>query len=308
MGAVMRYFLPLLLLACGDNGLSQSWQLDRLRVLGVRAEPAEPRPGDAVTFDSLVYLPAGETMESVVWFACLPQASDNYGCQVDPAIFESLGEADPNTMSPEELAELFAAAQAAGLIGVEPFLPPAWIAPADALDGLDEIGAKEGVSALINLSAVPVGAEGDEDVELAYKRVPISLADTPNHNPALDGVGLRLSNADGKDLGDEVLLTAASEVTVVEAGKTYKLTPQLPEGAIEDYDFTTSEGTVETRTEEPYFTWYTEGGGFDQPFSLHPYSEVLWTAPDQAWQGVVITVMRDRRGGMAWEVLNLQVE
>lgn len=304
----MRTLLPLLLVACGNNGLSQSWQLDRLRVLGVQAEPAEPQPGETVTFRSLVYLPEGEEMQSVVWFACLPQASDAYGCQVDPALFESLGAADPSTMSPEELAELFAAAQAAGLIGAEPFLAPTWVAPADALDGLDEIAAKEGVSALINLSAVPVGAEGDEDVELAYKRVPISLADTPNHNPALAGVAVGLSNADGDDKGEPVVLTANSEPLLLEKGKTYKLNPQIPDGAIEDYDFTNSDGVVETRTEEPYFTWYAEGGAFDQPFSLHPYADVLWTAPDEAWEGVVISVMRDRRGGMAWEVLHLQVD
>ena len=41
-------------------------------------------------------------------------------------------------MTEEELAALYAELVAAGLIGVEPYLPPVWQVPTDALDGLDE--------------------------------------------------------------------------------------------------------------------------------------------------------------------------
>ena len=49
------------MLGCVANQLSQSWQLDRLRVLGAQVEPAEPRPGETVSFTSLVYTPVEST-------------------------------------------------------------------------------------------------------------------------------------------------------------------------------------------------------------------------------------------------------
>ncbi len=64
----------------------------------------------------------------------------------------------------------------------------------------------------------------------------------------------------------------------------------------------------ETRAEEPYFSWYTEGGSFDQPFSLHPSTDVEYTVPKEDFSGFVVVVMRYRRGGMAWQVLRVTNE
>lgn len=283
--------LPLLLPACGVETLAQSWQLDRLRVLAVAAEPAEPRPGDTVSFTSLVYAPEGVTLAGTVWFACLPTSADEFGCTLDPALLEAL-QVDPSTLSPEALAALIAEAQAAGLIGFEPGFAPRWSVPADALDALPPAAQAEGLSAIVNVTALPDLGDGAtptaEDVEAAYKRVPVSLAPTPNQNPRLDSIAV------------EPAVEATAGVLRVEPGATYVLTPVFPDEAIEDYTFRNEDGLDETRTEEPYFTWYAEGGIFDQPFSLHPTSEVEWTAPGAGFEGWVLAVMRDRRGGMAW--------
>ena len=287
----MRLLLPLLLTGCTVETLAQSWQLDRLRVLAVRATPAEPQPGDTVTFDSLLYVPYGEELEGVVWFACLPESADDFGCQLDPSITEALS-GDGDDLTPEEQAALFQAAREAGLIGFEPLLAPTWEVPADALDDLTDAEKLEGKSAVVNITALPAEAKREADAELAYKRVPVSLATTPNANPDFNDL-LVLDEA-----GDAV----APEDGVVPVGQgcTYTLQPLLTEGSIEDYAFVTSEGVEETRTEEPYVTWYTEGGSFDQEFSLHPYLDVEWTAPEKGFEGVVVAVLRDRRGGMAW--------
>ncbi|MFT4977643.1 MAG: hypothetical protein ACI8S6_003550 [Myxococcota bacterium] len=274
-----------LLAGCLSLDLAESWQLDRLRILAVQAEPAEPQPGELVSFQSLVYLPPDLTLEGVVWFACLPEGADEFGCSLDESVLDSLDPEDPDL---EALAE-------AGFIGFEPFLPPTWVAPADALEGLDDIAAQEGVSALINLSALPADAEDDGDVELAYKRLPISQALTPNHNPAVTSLLV-----DGEPLSDGVLVTSQSS--------THALEPVLSVESIEVYTYTAIDGAQEERTEEPYFTWYTEGGTFDQTFSLHPYSDVEWTAPAEPFEGTVVVTVRDRRGGMAWASLRVIVE
>lgn len=273
---------------CGANQLAQSFELDRLRVLGVRAEPAEPQPGDTVQFESLVYAPAGSGVEGVIWFGCLPTGADDFGCELNDSLLEDFEDLDPENMSPAELAELFEQLQAAGFIGYEPDLPPSWVVPDDALEGLSEAESQEGVSAVINLTAIETGAGDEADTEIAYKRLPISLANTPNHNPEVLGIEVE---------GTLVPLGGTVQVGV---GREITLEPILGEGSIEDYEFTNSDGEVETRTEEPYLTWYTENGAFDQAFSLHPYLDVEWTPVLDSESSMVIAVARDRRGGMAW--------
>jgi hypothetical protein len=288
----MRALLLLPWLAgCAAETLSQSWQLDRLRILAVQAEPAEPQPGDTVAFRSLVYVPFGQTLAGVLWFACLPSSADDFGCQLDPAITDALSGSGED-LSPEEQAALFQQAKDAGLIGFEPILSPSWQVPEDALEGLTEAEQVEGVSATINLTALPEDAEDDGDVEIAYKRLPISRATTPNHNPAFNGLLFEDARGDAVEQVEGYFRVAQ--------GQTYTITPLLTAGSIEDYVYVTSAGVAEDRTEEPFATWYAEGGSFDQTFSLHPYLDVEWTSPDKGFEGLVLAVLRDRRGGMAW--------
>lgn len=280
-------FWPLMT-GCLSIELTQSWQLDRLRVLAVQAEPAEPQPGDVVTFSSLLYVPPELSLEGVVWFACLPEDATDFGCTLDVDV------TDIDTDNPEDI-DVDALIEA-GFIGFQPFLQPTWVAPADALDGLDERQTQEGVSALINVSAVPVDAESEDDLELSYKRVPISLSPTPNNNPVISEVQI-----DGTTL-------AADEVFLTSVGRTHTLDAILREDTLEDYRFTTSEGVEEERVEEPYFTWYVEAGDVDQAFSLYPFSDIEWTAPNEAFEGIIAVVVRDRRGGMGWASFRVQVE
>jgi len=291
--------IPLLLLfSCGSADLSQSYELDRLRILGVQATPAEPQPGEVTTMTSLVYVPEGETLSGVIWFACLPDAaSTSFGCEIDESAFDALSGFEDEKLSEEELAAMYKKLVAAGFVGFEPDIPPIWIPPVDALDGLDDIAKQEGLSAVINITAIPEGADeasNQDEVELAYKRIPVSLSPTPNQNPELtdwlvDGV-------------------AHTGVLLAQPGQTYALQPTVPDDAIESYSYINSDGESETRTEEPFLLWYLEGGTFDQSFSLYPYTEVEWTAPDTAFSGVIIAVMRDRRGGMDWLSLFVEVE
>lgn len=285
--------------------LSDSWYLDRLRVLAVRAEPAEPVPGQDVTFESLIWSPDGDP-ELVIWFACLPESGTDFGCTVDPALLEELSAVDPSTMSPEELAALAATLEDAGLIGAEPYFSPSWTAPVEALDGLTESEQLEGVSALVTLQAVPADAQSDADLEIAYKRMPISLASTPNSNPDLDG--LRIDDA----------LYADGSALALAAGQTITLEPALAADAIQDYTYRNEDGADETRTEEPYFTWFASGGDLEDSATLCdesgpsaddtcPDAATTWTAPDETFEGVIYAVVRDRRGGMHWTGLNVTV-
>ena len=289
------------LLGCAATELSQSWQLDRLRVLGAQITPAEPKPSEAVSFTSLVYTPYDTTLDSVILFACLPEASSAFGCTIDPDLFSSFETIEDLPF--EEQMEFFAELQESGFAGVEPELPLGWTVPEDALDNLSEEDRKEGISALLTLTAIPsdgnasTSAENIEngDVELAYKRFPVSESPSPNQNPEITSF-----------LIDDTVYTE-DDIVKVAAGGTYTIEPQLSENSIEEYSYTTPDGISEIRSEEPYFLWYAEGGWLLQPFSLYPFG-AEWTAPDKEWSGKLIVVVRDRRGGIDWLWINVEVE
>jgi hypothetical protein len=282
--------LFLLIAACDIEPMAQSWQIDRLRILAVAAEPAEPRPGDLVIFTSLTVSPVVPVALST-WFACVISEEQDTGCTIDPGALEDVSGADFESMTPEEQQALLAQLLAAGLIGVEPFLPPTWLVPADTLDGLSEADRLEGLPATVSITAIPDQEAVEEgDLELAYKRVPISEAATPNHNPAVAGL-----KVDGIDV------TPGARVAL-DRGQTYTIEVLLADDAVETYTYVNSDGVEETRTEEPYFAWYLQEGGFDQEYTLWPYVEVQYTSPadPELDEQSLWVVVRDRRGGMSW--------
>jgi len=307
---------PLLIFGCGGLELSQSWQLDRVRILAVRpfvdveTDPvlgtrAEPEPGETVRFEALTYAPPDEPVGGVLWSACL--------------LDDAIGQCD---FESDDLDESGLTEDGSGIIGIEPFLNPTWNIPADALDSLTDTEKQEGRSALINVIAIPEDIFEDEDLfsadtdktdqlseldpnafEIAFKRMPISLAETPNHNPDIVNIVVA-----GHPIGSAKGFTARTK-------KTYTLEPILANGHIETYAFINNSGEKEYRTEEPYFSWYTElgaedpkkGAEFDQPVSLYPYSSVEWTAPDKPGWITIYVVARDRRGGMGWRTISVNV-
>ena len=270
---------------------AQSWQLDRLRILGVRSEPAEPVPGDAVQFERLAFAPPGS--EILLWVWCIPRGPNQVECELDEALEQELLETDLDALSQEELDDLLARGREAGLIGLEPVTEPAMMVPPTLLDQLDPEQTDEGTNVLVQLWAL---TPDPRDVEIAVKRIPVSLAATPNHNPDLDAWLV-----DGEEVG-------AGEAVQVDPGAEVVLEPVLAGDAIESYEYVNDSGDVEERLEEPYYSWYLEDGTFDRYESLASDGAVTWTAPDGAFEGLVVCVVRDRRGGMGWIQLDVAVD
>ena len=84
----------------------------------------------------------------------------------------------------------------------------------------------------------------------------------------------------------------------------------LSQDSIQDYEYVNTDGELETRTEEPYFSFFSTYGEFDQAIALYPTVDFEFTAPVDPEQadGQLWMVVRDRRGGMDWQELNLVVE
>ncbi|MBN1335244.1 MAG: hypothetical protein JXB39_04740 [Deltaproteobacteria bacterium] len=272
---------------CATRDLSESWILDRLRVLAVRPEPAEPRPGDTLALSALVVGP-GQDLQAVLWLACQDDALGVQGCELDPKVLASLEGLE--TATPEEIAALYASLVEAGLIGVEPWIPPTYTVPPDILDGLDPAARLEGLNLWIQVTAIPEDASSDADLELAFKRVPVSEAQTPNHNPNISGL-----QVDGIEVPPGAVLE-------LDRGQPYSFVPVLEKGSVESYRYLNQDGVWEDRTEEPWFLWYVEEGDLTTPWSLWPHPVQEWTPPatpsfDHQTLWVVVA---DRRGGMGW--------
>ncbi len=299
---VMRApLLPLVLLtACpiGNNkypkpaDLSPAWRIDKPRILAVVADPPEIRPGETARFRALITDPNGE-LGSTAWIACPSDGGGiGFGCAIDPAF-------DFENASLEALTE-------AGFIGFEPFLPPVYTAPADALDGLDARASSEGIYVTVTLAALPkdldpsalaatdsalLGGLDVSAIPVAYKRLVVSDAPSPNHNPEVWGV-----TVDGT-------LVPQGTVVEVDPGETYEIGLVLTDDSVESYLYLGPDGVWQQRIEQPYAHWYATGGAVLEEITLDPYLQADWAAPDAAEgvaDGTIWAVLRDRRGGMGW--------
>lgn len=284
----MIRLLPLLLASCviGSDRYARPRDLEpatlitKPRLLAVKAVPAEPRPGDTVVLEALLVDPT-DTVQTVVWLACPP------------------GDADGGTTGCiDEEQEL---------IGVEPFTSPTLTPDADVLDDLSEEERREGRYVLVQVTGLPAidpaelqaGIDFDDldlnEVEAGFKRVVVSEATTPNHNPEL-----RRFRVD-----DEVL--PPGTVLEVDPDQPYAIGIELVESSLESYEYLNSDGEVEIRTEEPYVAWYSTGGSVTEPITLHPFLDATWISPVEAGDVTVWAVARDRRGGYDWASLTLRV-
>jgi len=76
----MRRLLPFLLLGGCANDLPDADVVANLRILGVRAEPAEVPPGGTVDLDALVVHPDPGIPIERIWLACVTASSTSTGC------------------------------------------------------------------------------------------------------------------------------------------------------------------------------------------------------------------------------------
>lgn len=258
--------------------MDQDWLVNKPRILAVRSEPAEPRPGETVTFEALLPDPTNE-ITTTLWLACPPNSEQGLVIACMPA-----ADAASTTTGDEPT-------NGALVIGMEPMFSPQFIVPKDTLDNTDD--KNEGIIITIEVIGMPdieldTGASLDLNVfEIGTKGLVVSEALTPNHNP--DVVDFFVN-------GESV----SGEVALVDAGATVTLSAKLHEDSVETYSFISADGSTEDRTEEPYASWYTTCGSLQGHTSLFPYLSASWTAPTNQTSGTWWIVIRDRRGGMAW--------
>jgi hypothetical protein len=270
--------LLVLFVSCNSNFEKQS-QIARVRVLGVRAEPAEllvPAAGPPlpVQLDALAVAPDGRPV-SVQFAFCRPFTNvyaSTFECPGRDGV--DLSDGGLSLLDPQILALLGAAGD--GSAG-NPLSQPAFAAQLQA-----------GVPFQVGYLATD-GADDPEGLERGYATITAQQTDTPNHNPGLLDVQL-----DGVSLEGQLL----------EKGVTVTLTPVVSDGSFEIY--AAAGGPAQ---ETLSISWFASGDA--QIGSLRSVltpeagassaaAQTTLVTPSSSGSTTVWVVARDGRGGTSW--------
>jgi hypothetical protein len=290
----------LLLWACTPNWNPAS-VIDSLRVIGVRAEPPEIRPGQSAVLQQLLIEPNGKKT-TTLWL----------GCDPDP-FNEGRGACtDVNELTdPSTLVNTSALPGGVKLIGFNDQVTYSTDAHLfDVLDAGDprritgtvglvvSIAVAEEVSPTATSQELKALADrvrsGQTESQLTLFRVSVSESPNPNHNPVADQLTVNVPLAPGQTALVEPVTPAALDLTAHD---------------LEMYDEQTPSG-VQHLTEHIIAAWYTNAGRFIQD-RVELYGDVksYLTGPGDDPQtdpvppdhrGTLWAVIRDSRGGQAW--------
>ncbi|HZH04919.1 MAG TPA: IPT/TIG domain-containing protein [Myxococcaceae bacterium] len=306
----MRALLRALTLAAAaalagcDGDFDPESLVNDFRVLGLRAQPADLRPGETATLEALVADPSRPAQTSLVaWLACDP----------DPANLER--STCTNTESLKTVLDPFSAAATLppGIraLGVSGGAPVVYTAPADLYATLpaDDPRRQSGsVAQILAYAAAEDPAilntdEGRSSVAarvqagtlpaiLSLFRIRVSEDPQVNQNPLLGSFA-----ADGVELPSEFIWR-------LPPGANPVLSLAYPPEAFESYSQATPTG-VEAKTERLIAAYYvTEGEFAEDRIASGSDTEQRYLAPQLgeagAREGRLWVVVRDTRGGATW--------
>jgi hypothetical protein len=276
-------------------------ELDRLRVLGIRAEPATPPLGGACQLDALTFAPDGDAIAYHWWFCpVVVQAKDDFRCPLGEATAQEIFGTSPvfdlgtaetanftNTVAPELLASFCA-------------------------NGIDRAGFAQAITCNPGYPVsivLDVATSGDALRAAFTVNLPSSPTPEINTNPTVLGLSVG-----GQSLTEQPIQLSLPESRSVE------LSAQLSPDSVELRPIPPAEGGDGLRPERLTLSWFADTGTIDQARTVYIDGETTmdqathnrWTAPGPAaWpaQGLVqlSVVVRDDRGGVGWLSRQIQL-
>lgn len=290
-----------LVTSCSNDFPAYS-KLDRLRVLGVSADPPNPSAGDVCRLSALAFAP-GDQPITFRWSFCpvLAQASSGYTCPLTEAstldLFAKtlpfdLGTSDSTSFVHPFTADMLAAVCRSGIL----------------LPGFgDAVNCDQGypVSVLLDV------ATPDDALRAAFTVfLPASTEADTNLNPT--ALGLTLA---GQPLSETAIPVQLS------ADKAADLSVELSPDAIQMRPIPSGEGGSGVRPERLTLSWFSDAGSMDQDrtvfidgkTSIESATHNLWTPPKQGElsPGALVrfaVVVRDDRGGVGWLTRQIRAE
>jgi hypothetical protein len=294
-----------LALAGCSNDFAPYSQLDRLRILAVRSEPATPLPGETATLSTLTFAPAGETPTyHWTWCPVTAPASQDYACPLDQAAADRVFAGVVDTGASPTLPSLDLGDAPTASLG-NPFsisglsaLCATGLNSQDVSQGLDCEGGFP-ITVVLQVSTAAASLRAG-----FVLRLPSATPPPINHNPSPSGLSLA-----GIPLDDPPVAILVSPAQSVD------LQAQIPVDASELRPIPAAEGPPGQRLERLSASWFADAGRIDKARTafidgvapLDQTSHDRWTAPSAAeWPAdnlvQFILVLRDDRGGAGWLV------
>lgn len=282
-------------LACGTDFVPAS-EVSSLRILGIRADPAEPRPGQSVTLQTLVVDPTRpDAGSATLWLGCAPSAdTTNSPCSNTDALVALTSSGDGGGLPP-----------GVTLLGLGPEVTtqiPTDVFGPDAGDLERQRGFL--ASAVVIVAAAPPPASPAEASALMEKirnnevpkqvalfRYPVSESTAPNHNPVLTGYRVE---------GTSVPPGATVRIPAPDASVDLN----VPDASFEPYVEQTPTGPIDQIEQLSARYYATPQLVVDkEAVEVHGTVEELLGPGDAGLStpaGHLWTVVRDSRGGQSW--------
>jgi hypothetical protein len=303
--------LALGLAACTPEDFPTESLVDRLRMLGITARPADLAPGETTQLSALVLDPTRTGATTTFWISCDPDPfNENRSACTDPAVVN-----DPSRLG--DMNALPAGVRFAGLNATASYSAPRGLFDVLAADdprrtlgtvgSLITISVSEEVSPtapMEELAALFGRVQRREVASLiSLFRVRISEDPERNQNPEVSAL---LVDGAPWPTGARVMVKPAQDVVFdVEA----------PDSSFEPFTAITPSGP-EARTERILVSWYSTAGRFSETrTAMREAVKTTFTAPGkkafdpvpERRTGTLWTVLRDTRGALTWREFPLFV-
>lgn len=303
--------ISLLALAGCDFGFRPETLVDDMRLLGIRAEPADLAPGETARLDALVVDPSrpGQA-NTVLWLGCDPDPFNlNRSACSDFTVLADAG----NLFSPSPDGGMLP--EGVHVIGFDE--NAAYAASPDVFHALDAGDERRLTGTVGQALAFAVAEEvsptaTEEELKALFARVQsrevksvialfrLHISESPerNHNPALSTLFVARE-----------AWPKGAHVTVL-PGEKVELDGDALDSDFEPFTNPTPSG-VENKTERILMAWYSTAGRFsEERTAMREDVKTVFTAPGgddpkdpvpAGREGTLFVVLRDTRGGQSWE-------
>jgi hypothetical protein len=295
-----------LLTACGESW-SPETLIEDLRVIGVRAEPAELRPGESATLSALILDPSRPGKKNtVLWL----------GCDPDPFNLGRSACSDPVALQdPTALVGSSTLPPGVKFIGLNDFATYAvdkdLFAPLTADDPRRKTGTVGQILA-IALATETTGVPDQQEIARLFAKV-----QSKEIQSVITLYRIKVSEADARNSNPTIsTFSIAGELQIpgthAQLGVAEKLQVEVdaPESAFEPFVQDTPTGP-EAKVERLTSSWYSTSGRFNyERIALRGDVKGVFTAPGspenstdlvpEKRTGSFYVVMRDTRGGQTW--------
>lgn len=309
---------PLLVLACAaalggcGEGFDPFNRLTGLRVLAIKSDPPSLGPGESATLSALVYTPpvegGGTTPVTLQWSWCpFPGSPNNgYRCSVDEAELQAMAMQAGMTVARFDLGQ--------GATATLPHtLHPLLLQEVcKGVPGLPQSIDCEGGFPIQVM--VVVKTPTDEVTAVRTLRLRFDPTTTPNTNPRIDGLSVRLPA-----MTVDLTINDTPEVVLPRA-KESLLKAAVPTELAESYPGKDENMQPAMLREQLTLTWFVETGNTDEErtrwveggFRAEKTFENTWE-PERTKDYArdtsrVIVVVRDNRGGVDWRSAAVRLE